>query len=345
MVVAIDQKSVVGSFFELLATSWVPHALYAAAALEIPDALGAEERTAVAVAASVDADAVAVERLLRALVTIGFVENAPGDAYALTPLGSLLRSDHESSLRSPVLLGGGQGSLRAWGQLAECVRTGSTAAKLLDGTDEPFAPIAEDSPEQRVFDSAMAESTRQMAEAIANAYDFSTIDTIVDVGGGYGALLPPILHAYSGMRGVVFDRPHCRGGAQRLLDDAGVADRCTFIGGDFFVDTLPPASAYVLKSVIHDWDDARSAKLLRRCRQHMTAGTRLLIIEVVVPDQLEQSTAHRRIVWADLRMLVSTGGRERTRTDYDGLAREAGLRIASVTRTGAALDVIEAVVA
>ena len=340
-----DHTEVVGSFFELLGTSWVAHALYATAVLGVPDALGDELLPAAAVAASVGADPVAVERLLRALVTIGLVEQGSDGGYALTPLGSLLRSDTEASLRNPVLLGGSPGSMRAWGQLAECIRTGSTAAKLLEGIDEPFAPIADDSPEQRVFDSAMAEGTRQMAGAIARSYDFSGIDTIVDVGGGYGALLPPILHEYPQLRGVVFDRPHCRAGAEALVKGAGLADRCTFVGGDFFTDDYPAADAYVLKSVIHDWDDSHSLRLLRRCRAHMAPGTRLLIVEVVVPDRLEQTAAHRRMVWADLRMLVSTGGRERSYRDYERLLDQAGLWLAGVTPTGAALDVIEAVAA
>jgi hypothetical protein len=312
-------------------------------AIEVPDALRSEPRAAEMVANDIGADPVAFERLLRALATIGITEQRADGEFTLTPLGALLRKDATDSLRNPVLLMNGPNALRSWGELPNCVRTGDTATKLLHDSDDPFAPFDADPAQQAIFDAAMAEGTRQMADAIAAAYDFARMDTIVDVGGGYGALLPPILRRHLHLRGVVFDRPHCRAGAKQLMRQEGITARCTFAGGDFFVDDLPAgADAYVLKSVIHDWDDERSIAVLRRCRDAMRDDSRVLVVETTVPDRLDQSPAHRRIVSADLRMLIATGGRERTRGQYATLFEAAGLRLADVHPTGAPLDIIEA---
>ncbi len=331
------------AFRDLLASRWIGYAIHAAAALDLVDALTGAPRSAASVAGTVGADPVALDRLMRALVTIGLLRNAD-DRYDVTPLGALLRSDARESFRGQVLLTGGERSLRGWAEFVECVRTGYTSAQILDGINDTFAWFAERPEEQARFDAAMAEGTTQMADAIAAAYDFSDIGTVVDVGGGYGALLPPILQGYPKMTALVFDRPHCRAGATQLTAEAHVSDRCQFVGGDFFEDPLPPdADAYILKSVIHDWDDERSVALLRRCRHAMLDRSLLLVIEVVLPDRLGETPEHRRMVWADLNMLVATGGRERTRSQYDALFATADLRISSIapTRTPTAMSVIE----
>jgi hypothetical protein len=242
-----------------------------------------------------------------------------------------------------VRLAAGPGALRSWGQLVECVRTGQTAAKLLGGLDEPFASFEGRPDERAAFDTAMAHGTRVMAGAIALAYDFGGIERIVDVGGGYGALLPPILRAHPKMTGTVVDVAACRAGAERVFEKTAIADRCEFVEGDFFTKPLPAgADAYVLKGVIHDWDDARSLVILRNCRGAMHVASRLLLIEVVVPERLDPSPRCQRIAAADLNMLVSTGGRERTEAEYGRLFREAGLRLARIVPTLAGVSVIEA---
>lgn len=190
----------------------------------------------------------------------------------------------------------------------------------------------------------MAEQTKQVAAAVARAYDFSGVSSIADIGGGYGTLLPPILHADPAMSGIVFDRPHCRTTAEEIIETEQLSDRYTFQGGDFFTDSLPAgADAYLLKMVIHDWDDDRSVAILRRCRGAMRDSSRLLIIEVVVPERLDRVAEHRRMIWADLNMLVTTGGRERTETEYRALAAAAGLSISRIlpTDTPTRLSVVE----
>lgn len=327
---------------DLAASRWISAAVYAAATLGVADALAAGPRPVAAVAAATGTHPGAVRRLLRALVTVGLVEQADADAYALTPLGDLLRPDEPLSVHRSVALTLGPGAWRAWGELAGCVRTGATAGRLLDGQDDPFADLGGPD-EQATFDRAMAEGTRRIAAALVAAYDLTGIRHVVDVGGGYGALLVPVLAALPAAVGTVVDLPRCAGGATALLAAAGLADRAGFVAADLFRDPLPAgADLYVLKSVVHDWDDERALKILRRCRAAMGPDARLLVVEVVVPDRLGTTAEDRRMAAADLTMLVATGGRERTESDYRDLLIAAGFRVTRIVPTAARLGVIEA---
>ena len=329
---------------DLLSSTWIPHAIHAATALNVPDHLAKGPRRADDLAAEVDADPVALERLMRALVTIDVLAHGDAGTFALGPLGQLLRSDGQHSLRGRVLLTAGKRSHRSWNEFLDIVRTGQTAVKILDGIDDPFAWFRERPEEQARFDAAMAEGTGIMAQAIATAYDFSGLRTIVDVGGGYGTLLVPVLQAHPDLRATVLDQAHCADGARRLIEGAGLADRYAFVAGDFFEPgSLPTgADAYVLKSVIHDWDDARSLNLLRLVREAMPDHGRLLVVEVVVPDRLDQSPEARRMIWADLNMMVATGGRERTESQYRSMLAASGFRLDRIVPTTAGIDIIEA---
>jgi O-methyltransferase/methyltransferase family protein len=326
-----------------LATSyWAPQAVYAAAALGIADALGDGPRDAAAIARTVQADAGALGRLLRALVVLGIVADTGDGAYELTPLGACLRSGTRDSVRSWVLLVGGPICWNAWGRLVDVVRTGKPVPAL-DGHGS-WVDWQSTHPEAAaVFDDAMVELTRQLAAAIAVSYDFAGLGTIVDVGGGYGALLPPILKANPGLRGIVFDLPKCRDGARRLIEKTGLAERYEFVGGSFFDDAIPRADAYVVKSVIHDWDDERSRAILRNVRRAMPERARLLVVEPIVPENLHASPLAGMLAHTDLNMMVVTGGRERTEAEYRSLVESAGLRVARVIPTPAAMSIVEAV--
>jgi hypothetical protein len=326
----------------LIASLWVPRALYVAAELGVADALGDEPRASGHVAIAVNAEAGAVRRLLRALTALDVCSMTDDGRFALTPLGECLRADSPESVRAWALLMGGPMVWRAWGSLLECVRTGDPAAKLLDGRDT-FEQIAPHPEEQAVFDQSIADGTRHLAPAVATAYDFAGIETLVDLGGGYGALLPPILSAYPKMRGIVADLAHCRPGAERLMRDVGLDGRCEFVACDMFSEVPPGADAYVLKSVIHDWNDERSVAILRQCRAAMGKDARLLLVEIVVPERLGSSSLDRAIVGTDLNMLVNTGGMERTEAEYRALLEAAGFRLTRTVPTDTALRVIEAV--
>lgn len=326
----------------LVASLWIPQALHATASLGIVDAVAADGSTSAEVASAVRADPAATHRLLRALVALELCAEADDGRFHLTPLGACLRADAPDSVRSWVLLMGGDMVWRCWGRLAECVRTGEPAPMLLEGKDA-FAWIAAHPAEFAIFDRSMQELTRRAAPAIAAAYDFAAARTVVDVGGGHGALLAGILQQYPHLHGRVFDLGHCAAGAAALATAAGIAGRCAFSAGSFFESVPSGGDVYLLKSVIHDWNDERSIAILGACRAALRDDARLLIVEIVVPARPGASPLDQMIAGTDLNMLVMTGGRERTEAQYRDLCAAAGLRIARILPTATAFSLLEAV--
>ena len=185
----------------------------------------------------------------------------------------------------------------------------------------------------------MTGRTSQDADAVVAAYDFSVFRTVVDVGGGRGTLLAAILRANPDVRGVLFEQAHVLPGARQYLDAAGLGERCELVAGDFFASVAAGGDAYVLKWIVHDWDDEHALRILERCRQAMPATSRLLMVETVIPPGNDPSSGKL----ADLAMLVWTGGKERTEAEYRALLGAAGLKLTRVVPTRSSLSVIEAV--
>ncbi|HSQ01156.1 MAG TPA: methyltransferase [Candidatus Dormibacteraeota bacterium] len=328
----------------MVASLWIPQVLHAVANLGVADAVGADGRASDAVARAIGADPAAVHRLLRAMGALELCTEAEDGRFALTPLGACLRADAPDSVRSWVMLMGGEMVWRCWGRLAECVRTGEPAPMLLEGKDA-FEWIAAHPTEFAIFDHSMQELTRRAAPAIAAAYDFAGVGSVVDVGGGHGALLCRILQRHPHLRGVVFDQPHCASGAVALFAEGGVADRFRFTAGSFFEAVPADADVYLLKSVVHDWNDARSIDILRVCRAALRADARLVLVEVVVPARPGSSPLDQMIAGTDLNMLVMTGGRERTEAQYRALCAAVGLQVTRILPTATAFSLIEAAAA
>jgi O-methyltransferase domain/Dimerisation domain len=325
----------------MVASLWIPQTLHAAASLGVPDAIGPDGSTSDAVARAIGADAAGVERLLRAMVGLELCTQAEDGRFSLTPLGACLRADSPDSVRSWVMLMGGDMVWRCWGHLAECIRTGEPAPKLLEGKDT-FEWIAAHPAEFAIFDRSMQELTRRAAPAIAAGYDFNGARTVVDVGGGHGTLLCGILQRHPALRGIIFDQPHCAPGAAAVAQNAGVTDRCQFSAGSFFENVPANADVYLLKSVIHDWNDERSIAILRTCRAALRADARVVLVEIVVPPRPGTSPLDQMIAGTDLNMLVMTGGRERTEAQYRALFEAAGLRLTRILPTATAFSLIEA---
>ena len=324
----------------LIMSVWVSQALHAAAVLGIPDALGTATRAPAEVAAAIGAPEDQVRRLLRALVVLEVATETDG-GFALTPMGAYLRADAPDSMRSWALLWGRPMIWSAWGRLADSVRTGETAPQLIAGLGT-FEWVAQDPEGADIFNRSMQELTVRVSRAIASAYDFSGLRTVVDVGGGHGALLPAILRAHPQLAGVVYDLPQCADGAAAFLRAEGLSDRSRFEAGDFFERVPPGADAYLIKSVIHDWDDAKSRAILARCREAMRADSVLLLIEILAPERLTGAPFEPMIVGSDLNMMVMTGGKERTEREYRVLVESAGLTVARVVPTPGAMSIIEA---
>ena len=185
----------------------------------------------------------------------------------------------------------------------------------------------------------MTGRSRQDADAVVAAYDFSAFRTVVDVAGGGGTLLAAILRAHPDARGILLEQPHVLPAARQALDAAGVGARCELVAGDIFESVVPGGDAYVLKWILHDWDDERARRILERCRRALPAAGRLLVVETVLPPGDEPSSGKL----ADLAMLVWTGGRERTEAEYRALLAAAGFELARVVPTRSPLSVVEAV--
>jgi ubiquinone/menaquinone biosynthesis C-methylase UbiE len=195
--------------------------------------------------------------------------------------------------------------------------------------------------ERALFDRLMVSQTAPIARAVAGAYDFSPFGTIVDVGGGHGALALGLLEAYPHLRGIVFDQPAVAVGARQAIEAAGLTDRCTADGGDFFVAVSEGGDAYLLKFILHDWHDERCVAILRTCRRVMPANGRLLVIELLVPPGNAPSYAKSQ----DVNMLVNLGGRERTEAEYRELFRTAGFALSRTIPAQGELHIIEGIAA
>jgi hypothetical protein len=192
--------------------------------------------------------------------------------------------------------------------------------------------------ESATFDAAMSSHTNRLAASLLDTFDFAEFRTVVDVGGGVGTLLVTLLDRYPSMQGVLFDQPHVAAGAGDVLAAAGVTARCRVVGGSFFAAIPEGGDAYVLKAIVHDWEDEQAVAILRVCRQAMGADSALLVVERVLGPPNEGTLAK----FSDLNMLVATGGRERTLDEFAALFRSAELRLAEETPIGAGFSVIAA---
>jgi hypothetical protein len=281
-----------------------------------------------------------LHRLLRALVALEICIEQGDGAFALGKSGPLLRTDNADSLQSR-LLWFGRYQWAVWSQLLQTVRTGESARKRMTGNDG-FGLLDRDPSAASTFNLAQVQRTRLVAKEVARHYSFSGVRTIVDVGGGHGVLLEAVLRANPGVRGVLFDRPHAIAGARALVEQAGVADCCELIPGDFFESLPAGADVYLLKNIIHDWDDDRAARILRNCHDAMADGGCILLVELVLPDRLDGSASHRAIVHDDLAMMLGPGGKERTEHEFRELLMCSGFSLIGVRSIGIGYSILEA---
>ena len=309
------------TLFDLVIAHRMTGAVYAAARLGIADFLAEGPHTAAEVAERTGTHERSVHRLLIGLVTLGLCRQV-ADQFELTEIGAPLAAGANPSVKDYVLF---EGSFqwRWWGGFADTIRTGKTSAELA-GLDNAFTEMAQSSEDVEIFNRAMVSLTRIITPAILAAYEFSGITRLMDVGGGFGELLTGILRAHRAMHGAIFDLPRCAEGARRQLAKAGVTDRAEFVAGDFFDSVPASADAIVMKSIIHDWNDELSVKILRNCRKALPAAGRLLLVERVMPDQPGNNADDRSNVFSDLNMLRGPGGAERTTTEYRDLFAATG---------------------
>jgi hypothetical protein len=323
----------------LIFGKWIAQAVSVAAKLGIADLLKDGPRACDELARANQVDKFALYRLLRALASVGVFTEVGSRHFALTPTAEYLRSDIDGSMRAVATMAGEDWTWRPWGELYQCVKTGERAFDRIFGIP-PFAYLAKNPSAAANFDEAMTGWSMQNSAAVAAAYDFSGIGTLMDVGGGHGYLLATILKANSSMRGILCDTPEVALGAKARITSLGLADRCQIVAGDFLASVPAGADACILKSVIHDWDDQHATTILQNCRQALNPGGRVLLAEMVIPPGNDPHIGKL----LDLEMLVMVGGHERTETQFGDLFASAGLRLTRIVPTASPMCVIEGVV-
>jgi hypothetical protein len=330
------------TMLQLIRGFWISRALFVAVKTGIPDLLQDQAKSVVELAAATTMHAPSLNRVLRGLVSVGVLTEDDQGRFALTPLGATLRDGVPGSMRAWALTQLGDDNYQSWGDVLHSVQTGEPAFDHVFGMGV-WEYRAEHPEQARIFDEAMANLGNVANEAILESYNFSSIDKLVDVGGGNGSLLIFLLNANPNLKGVVFDAPHVAEGAKQRITAAGLNGRCEVIAGDFFVSVPGGGDAYMLSRIIHDWDDAQAIAILKNCRRAMSPGSKLLLSERVIPSRIEPSTASQAVVLTDLLMMVMTGGRERTEDEFRELFDAAGFRLTRVIPTRSTMSIIEAV--
>lgn len=308
--------------------------LHVAARLRIADELAIRPSTLVELAAATGTHPPALRRLLHALAGLGVITEPEPDRFELAPRGQQLRADVPDSIRSSVLLFCSTAMWQSWSQLEHSVRTGEIAWDHVHGTTV-FDYMEQHPEDSGIFNSAMADRTRRVAPRIVASYPFSRFERLVDIGGGNGQLLATILAAEPDLHGVLFDHPSGVVDAPKILAAAGVSDRCEVTAGDFFEAVPGDGDAYLVKSVIHNWDDEQAATILGNCREAMRPGATLLLVERVLPAMIEQQAAGH-MFYSDINMLVHTSGKERTEAEFHDLYDAAGFDLTELVPTGPA---------
>lgn len=321
----------------LVSGFWASKVCFAIATLEIADAFKTGAQTPAQVARQTGTHAPTVHRLLRAAASFGLFDEKAG-YFSITDVGRTLMTDVPGSLRDFAMAELGQEHYEGWGNLLHSVRTGDIAFNHATGRDV-WAYYADHPEDGQRFTRAMANMSNGFNPAIVHGYDFSEFSSIVDVGGGSGALLCGILHHNPDATGIVFDLPYVFDQATTYIREEGLTDRCQPEAGDFFVAVPEGADAYLLKVVIHDWNDASALKILQSCHRAMPDHAKLLLIESVIPPGNDPHFGKL----LDINMLVMTGGMERDEAQYTQLLADAGFDVQRILPTRSPLNIIECV--
>lgn len=316
-------------------------ALALAVKLDVADHIAAGRRSVEDLAGATRTQPQALRRVLRLLVSVGvFREDDAGD-FALTDAGQVLRSGVPGSMKALVATFAGPPIQESWRELEHCVRTGQPAFKKDDPNADWLGTFCADPETAASFDEAMAIGTAMVAPAVASTYDFSSFDTIVDIGGGNGALLGTILSAHPKLRGTLFERSDVIERARAAFVSSPLQSRISFSPGNFFEVVPEGLDAYLFKHVIHDWDDTDAVAILKVCRRAMPAHARLLIVEGIYPRRIEASLEAQGATANDVNMLVCTGGRQRSEAEFRELLEAASFQLTRILPASMNACVIE----
>ncbi len=321
----------------LLTAYWKSMALHVAARLGVADLLREQPRSADELAPALRVHPQALHRLLRALASDGVFEEDANSRFALTPLSRRLLSGTPDSQRSAAITMGEE-HYRVWGELLYSIQTGEPAWDRVIG-QPVFEYFANNPRAAQLFDETMTGIHGAETAAMLDAYDFSPFSTLVDVGGGAGGMLLAILQRYPRLQGVLFDREHVVARARQHIEAAGLQGRCRTTAGNFFASVPPGGDAYIMRHIIHDWNDEQALTILRHCRAVLPATGRLLLVESVIAPGNAPCPAK----YLDLTMLLIPGGMERTESQFRTLLGQASFRLERLVPTPSSVQVIEAV--
>ncbi len=317
---------------------WVSAVVYHAAKLKLADHLADGPKDAAQVAAATSTHAPTMHRFMRTLAGFGILTEGEGGRFSLTPMGEALRSDAPGAAWPTLMAFCGPTFTRSWEEMPHSLATGLTAFEKTWGMPM-FDYLGQHPEEASRFSQAMVGVHGTEPPTVAAAYDFSTVNTVVDVGGATGNMLAAILSHHPGPRGVLFDRPYVVADAPALLEARGVASRVTIESGNFFEGVPSGGDVYILSHIIHDWNEAQCLTILGHVRTAMPKDGRLLIVETVLPPG---DTPHQGKL-QDMIMLVFPGGQERTEAEYAALLAKAGFRLTRVVPTESPVSLVEAV--
>eukprot|EP00438_Fugacium_kawagutii_P030638 Skav234279 [mRNA] locus=C9163801:113:1084:+ [translate_table: standard] len=316
---------------------WHSQAIYAAAKFGIADHLkdGPKSVDDLADATSTNADA--LYRLLRALASKGIFAEGEPRHFSLTPLAEPLQTDAPGSKRALALMSGDE-QFRSWAEICYSIETGGIAFDKVFGKPI-FKYLSENPDKAKIFDAAMVGIHGRESDVILDAYDFSNVGVLADIGGGNGSQISRILEHHSGLNGILFDLPHVIERAKTPIEAAGLSDRCELVSGNFFEAVPETADAYMMRHIIHDWDDEKSLTILRNCHRAMSSNAKVLIVESVIPPGNEPFGGK----FLDLVMMLIPGGKERTEDEYRTLLGNSGFELTQVIPTKTEVSIVEAV--
>ncbi len=326
------------AMLKMISGFWLSRGIYAAAKLGLADLLEEGAKNAEELAAETGMHAPSLYRLMRTLAGSGIFSEDGEGRFSTTPLSATLRSGVPGSLRAFAIAELGEDHYDAWGNMMHALKTGETAFE--DTFKMPVWDFYAQNPENgRIFGEAMNSLTQVENASIVGSYDFASSGTVIDVAGGDATLLTTILAANPGTKGVLFEMPHLMEAAQKNIGAAQLSNRCQCTSGDFFKSVPGGGDLYILKWIIHDWDNQRSIEILENCRKAMPENSKLLLIEILIPGPNVPHFGK----FIDLNMLIMTGGHERTEEDFKKILDAAGFKITNIIPTKSPKSIIECV--
>lgn len=329
---------------QLISGYCITQLIYVATKLGIADLLKDGPKSIKELADITRTDESALYRVLRALTSVGlFAEAEDEKSFKMTDFAIPLQTDAPNSVRNNIIINGEEFVWKPWGELLYAVETGkSPFEKVFDMNLFQYfekAPQAGD-----IFNKCMSNNTKSVIDSILENYDFSSYQKVIDIGGGTGTFITSILRRYPYIQGVLFDVPHVVDRAKEIINKWGLANRCEIIGGEFFVSVPSGGDAYILKNIIHDWDDEQAVKILKNCRKAMNGKEKLILVEIVLePNNPGISEEHYQTnTLFDVHMMILTaGGRERTEKEFRNILKTSGYELERIININSSLSVLE----